>query len=283
MPTVRDRIARAANTSAGWALFTRIGNIAGKLHRLWVFAERHRMTQSRADFYRRVRAKFTDMKVQHGPFMGLRYGAQEALGSTLVPKLLGSYESELHFWLNTVAEKDYGVVVDIGCAEGYYAVGLATLLPDARVFAYDIEPAARASCRKMAQRNGVTDRLTIGEFCNPTTLRSLDLTPRSLIISDCEGYELQLFDEETVAHLTQVDLVIECHDVFGAPITRTLIERFSDSHGVTIVETIPDHQKALELEYPELEGEPFPVRLYMVEERRLAPQNFLILEAKETR
>lgn len=280
LPTTKDFIARAANTSLGWALIARIWRLDDKLQRLVRFAERHRAIEAKENFYDRVRDKFRDQEVRHGPFKGLKYGAEESSGSSLIPKLLGSYENELHPWLETVADRQYGTVIDIGCAEGYYAVGLARLLPQARVLAYDTNPAAQASCRRLAQLNGVAERLTLGAFCDPATLRALDLSERTLIICDCEGYEASLFDRETAEHLRRADLMIECHDLQGVPITRTLIEAFENTHDVTVVETTPDHSKALEMTLPELDEEPYPVRLYMVEERRRAPQNFLILQAR---
>ena len=72
---------------------------------------------------------------QSGPFAGMSC-ISEAICSSLVPKLLGSYESELHQVLNQILETDYQNVIDIGCAEGYYAVGLALRLPNARVYAW---------------------------------------------------------------------------------------------------------------------------------------------------
>jgi hypothetical protein len=37
-----------------------------------------------------------EMTVRSGPFQGMRYPGAEAAGSALIPKLLGSYQRELH-------------------------------------------------------------------------------------------------------------------------------------------------------------------------------------------
>lgn len=280
MQTFRDLIVWSSNTRIGDVIFARVWAFDQFLQRILRFADRHRSVQAKEDFYKRVRTKFHDQEVRHGPFKGLQYGDLQSWSSLLIPKLLGSYENELHPWFETVANKEYAIVVDIGCAEGYYAVGLARVLPYAQVYAYDIQSTARSSCKQMARLNGVADRVTVGAFCDPDTLRSLDLSSGALVISDCEGYEAELFNHEMVAHLVNADLIIECHDLIGKPITRNIIDVFSDTHKLTIIKTVADHCKALDLTLPELEGEPFPVRLYMVEERRSAPQNFLILEAR---
>ena len=56
----------------------------------------------------------------------------------------------------------YPVVVNIGCAEGYYAVGMAGRMPDTRVDAFDIDPAAQRACGELAARRGVADRVRVG-------------------------------------------------------------------------------------------------------------------------
>src|SRR5437016_2600251 len=65
--------------------------------------------------------------VQSGPFAGMLY-VNQAVGSAHVPKLLGSYEAELHEIMRSVLTENYATIVDVGCAEGYYAIGLALRL-----------------------------------------------------------------------------------------------------------------------------------------------------------
>ena len=96
-------------------------------------------------------------RVLSGPFVGMDY-VQQATGSALMPKLLGSYEAELHETLEKIAATEYAAIIDIGCAEGYYAIGLAMRLPNAQVYAFDIDPEARELCTAMARLNGVEER-----------------------------------------------------------------------------------------------------------------------------
>jgi hypothetical protein len=53
-----------------------------------------------------------------GPFKGMDYVAAATEGA-LLPRLLGSYEGELHPHLQAFAEQDLEVIIDVGCAEGY--------------------------------------------------------------------------------------------------------------------------------------------------------------------
>lgn len=136
-----------------------------------------------------ARSLFPDLEVQKGPFRGLRYPSLASVGSALLPKLLGSYESGLHPYFREFSENPYDHIVDIGCAEGYYAVGSALLWPTAMVYAFDIDSSATKACQQMATLHGVADRVRVESACHDETSRSLPLGSRALIISDCEGYE----------------------------------------------------------------------------------------------
>ena len=131
-----------------------------------------------------------DLTVKHGPFKGMMYPKKKAVGSALVPKLLGSYERELHPVIEKICSNEYSEIVDIGCAEGYYAIGMAMRIETAKVFAYDIDEEAVYLCKRMARLNNVAERLVIGKFCDANTLRAIPFTKKALIISDCEGKNL---------------------------------------------------------------------------------------------
>ena len=64
----------------------------------------------------------SSLKVLNGPFEGMQYPNFESYGSASWPKLLGTYESELTNAILAKKDTDYSSIVDIGCAEGYYAV-----------------------------------------------------------------------------------------------------------------------------------------------------------------
>jgi hypothetical protein len=62
------------------------------------------------------------LHVRSGPFAGMDYVVNAAEGAFL-PRILGVYERELHPDLTAFAAEGLDHVIDIGCAEGYYAVG----------------------------------------------------------------------------------------------------------------------------------------------------------------
>lgn len=176
-----------------------------------------------------LKLRFSDLTVQNGPFKGMRYPAFIAHGSSMFPKLLGTYESELHPLINKLLENKYEHIMDIGCAEGYYAVGMAVNMPRSKIIAYDINSQAVAACKKMAGLNAAHN-LTFGDFCSPQTLKTFDFGSHSLIICDCEGYELDLFNEENISNLKNCDILIELHDLYNEKISYHIDCLFSQTH-----------------------------------------------------
>ena len=74
-----------------------------------------------------AREVFPQKIVSDGPFKGLKYPEYISCGSAIYSKLLGTYEAELHDFIYSILRQDLEILVDIGCAEGYYAVGFAIL------------------------------------------------------------------------------------------------------------------------------------------------------------
>jgi len=91
-------------------------------------------------------------RVLSGPFKGLRY-LDEIVCGPIMPKWLGSFECELHAIIEQIRNTQYSAVINVGCAEGYYAVGLAKLFPQVQVFGFDIDPLSRRQTRKLAKLN----------------------------------------------------------------------------------------------------------------------------------
>ncbi len=175
--------------------------------------------------------------IQAGPFAGMKY-VSRATGSTATPKLVGSYECELHPWIEALCARGYDRVIDIGCAEGYYAVGMAWRMANASVVGFDLDPLSRELCGEMAKLNGVADRVSIEGKCTAESLSNA-INGRTLIISDCEGFELDLLDPVASPKLASTDMLVELHDVFRPGLTDTLRKRFESTHTFELVSTQP--------------------------------------------
>jgi hypothetical protein len=173
--------------------------------------------------------------VLDGPFCGMTLLDETSWSDgDLAPKLLGCYEEELHKAITTAVGRNPTVIVNVGCAEGFYAVGLARLVPQARIFAFDTDPTAQAICRRAAERNGVADRTIVGAACSIEALRNVitSATGTVLLFVDCEGAELALLDPTQLPELRICDIIVECHDFINRSITPTLVQRLSNTHHV---------------------------------------------------
>jgi hypothetical protein len=175
----------------------------------------------------------TGQTVAAGPFRGMRYVA-EGIGSVYYPKLLGVYERELHPIVEAIVRLGPDRIVDIGAAEGYYAVGLAVRNPGAEVTAFEQEEEGRRLVGELAARNGVAGRVRVRGRCEPADLQS-ELAParRPVVVCDVEGYESVLLDPIAVPALTGARVLVEVHEFVLAGVGDVLRGRFWRTHRIT--------------------------------------------------
>jgi hypothetical protein len=192
------------------------------------------------------------LTVRSGPFAGTSY--PEALigfADLLVPKLAGTYELELYPAIEAAFAEPHGTLVNIGCADGLFAVGSARREPAMRVHAFDLLPTARRVTRALARHNGVLDRLELYGAADVDTLAGLPVD-RPLVVADCEGAEIELLDPERVPWLRDALIIVELHD-FMAPGASTIVpERFRATHDVEVI----DAQARYPLDHPDIAALP---------------------------
>ncbi|MGO4386450.1 hypothetical protein AB4Y85_02840 [Microvirga sp. 2YAF29] len=189
--------------------------------------------------------------VQKGPFAGMTYLAQPSEGG-VTAKLMGTYEACLQPFFESLPEQGYDAVLNVGCAEGYYAIGCARLLPGTPVLAWDIDPRARQMCAELSRLNAVEGQIDLRETFTPGDLQGVRAElkshfghePRALLVIDCEGAEFELLDP-IQADYSWLDMVVEVHP--GRERTLPMLtERFRDTHEIevkqaeTIVPDLPD-------------------------------------------
>ena len=153
----------------------------------------------------------------------------------ITPKWLGSYELELHVIIETIIVSHYTVIIDVGCAEGYYAVGLAHRIPTVQVFAYDTDFISRRQTQRLAHLNGVGRRVNVLSYCSNAEI-SKRSGENTLLICDIEGFERALLNPKECLTLLQIDILVEVHEGNFSPSTYDLLmARFSCSHRIKVV------------------------------------------------
>ncbi|THD77117.1 MAG: hypothetical protein E7812_14270 [Phenylobacterium sp.] len=172
-----------------------------------------------------------------GPFAGMDY-VETATEGALIARLIGVYESELHPHFKAIVAGGLDCVIDVGCAEGYYAVGLARIAPEITVYAHDIDPKARAACAELAGRNGVADRVMVGGEFKPEDFEQF-AGRRALVLVDTEGAEVDILQPERAPSLAGMHIIVETHDGARPGALALMIERFSPTHDIVRVDQQP--------------------------------------------
>lgn len=241
------------------------------------YARRHRI-KSRIDRKQFILQHSPNLVVLNGPFKGLKYPQMISTGSTFCPKILGSYEKELHATLEQLSSISYQAIINIGCAEGYYAGGLARQHPKSRVYAYDSDPKAQELCRLLCKANNLSN-VEVNGHCNIDTIKQLNLSKRSLFVIDCEGYEKALFDKFDPA-FSGHDFLIEIHDLLDIEISTVVTKCFENTHKIEKIESIDDVLKPLRYDFSELNGLSLQERQAVLAEDRGAIMEWFLISPK---
>jgi hypothetical protein len=188
-----------------------------------------------------------DLRVQSGPFQGMRY-IERATGSAYIPKLLGIYERELHLIVEQACGLGFSLIIDIGAAEGYYAVGMALRNGQARIEAFEMDVDGMSALTAMIALNGVSEQITVNGFCDPHSLNTKleNNNSKTLVICDVEGNEKVLLDSDLVPGLNSSWILVELHEWLSPTITSLLKDRFAATHRISHVWQEPRHSG----EYP---------------------------------
>jgi len=172
--------------------------------------------------------------VMQGPLAGLDFLQQSAEGCHIA-KLLGCYEQPLQPFIEAAITQGYNTILNIGCAEGYYAVGMARRMPHTGVLAYDLNPRAQQACQGLADRNAVAERVSVGGLFKAADFESYT-SQQVLVMCDIEGAERELLDPQASPALKGMDIIVESHECLIRGLTQLLIDRFTDSHQITLVQ-----------------------------------------------
>lgn len=213
-----------------------------------------------------------------GPFKGMRYLPVNC-GSALLPKIAGTYEMELHPVIEQLKAKDVDVVLDVGSAEGYYAIGLTRFLKPRATHCFDVDPAAHPTMQRLAKLNAVDGTIVTHRLCEPKSFEEL-LAParKPLVVMDCEGCEYDLLDPDNAPMLRRAMILVETHGFRCKTCKEVIQQRFASTHTIQRVEMRP--RNATECPYTNhglTEGE----RAAVVDEIRPF-EYWLFLEPKTT-
>jgi len=220
----------------------------------------------------RLRALSHD-RVLSGPFAGM-----QLTGLPAAPELLGTYERELFGVVQELASRPLRTLVNVGARYGYYAVGMARLMPAVTVKAYEWSDEARAQLTSAVSANGVQARVTVAGWCDSADLAADLATDGVLVVCDIDGGETTLLDPQQVRALTRATILVECHGPAESPTEAVMVHRFLPTHDVR---RIAVEERVLS-QLPAGVAEPWRTRMprtmeALMQEHRTPPQSWLLL------
>jgi hypothetical protein len=246
----------------------------------YALSENYRDRQSWAQD-REIGNKVFDLtggRVVAGPFAELKY-VSSARGSSIGPKLLGTYELELRDVVETAIGRGYRTIINIGAGEGYYAVGMAKRMPATRFICFDADASNQEQIKTLAKLNGVENQIDVRGFCDDAALAAaIADAGDALVICDIEGAEVEVLRPDAVPELKRVDLLVEMHDIIRKGCSETLRERFESTHTIDV---IPTRQRKME-DFPAGVAVEGRERLICMDEKRgRIPMTFFWMRVKQ--
>lgn len=173
-------------------------------------------------------------RVIAGPFRGMALKLAPVSRRHLLSYVLGSAELELRGIIERIIAQRYASIVNVGAADGYYAVGLALRSPTSHVVAFEAQACLHPALTTVAHANGVAERISFRGLCDaPALTRALaEAEGRTLVFMDIEGAEATVLDPTATPHLARADILVETHDIYAPGCTDTLITRFAATHAI---------------------------------------------------
>ena len=172
-----------------------------------------------------------------GKFKSLKF-YNNVRGSEFKPKYFGTYENELDpFFVKFKGS----ILIDIGCDDGYYSIGLLKFNFVNKVFAFEVNKNSIQYFNKNVKQNLLVNEDLILTDKMVKSFDSIDFcfsdNNNYLIKCDIEGGEYELFTNEMLKSLNKFkcSFIIETH--IDINMESALIERFTEhKYNVQIVE-----------------------------------------------
>jgi len=152
-------------------------------------------------------------RVAYGRFKGLKIRKDVWWGRySLSSKILGVYEEHVLDALFDLQPSVNGPFVDIGAADGYFAIGAVVSGLCDTVYAYEISEKGRERLASNAAANGCAGKVRIEAEANFESLSALmKKHEQALLLIDIEGCEFDLLDERMLDLLKSCSLIVELH------------------------------------------------------------------------
>lgn len=160
----------------------------------------------------------SDGRVMYGPFKGMKVDKDLSWGTaSLSGKLLGLYENGVLKELDKILkEEKIQTFINLGAADGFFSVGVARNKKIKKCICFEINKNSHKSIIRNAKKNNVFEKFSIFGEASTEDLVNLDWDSlgNCLLLSDIEGCEYELFNNQLIKKMNNCILIIEIHDDF---------------------------------------------------------------------
>jgi hypothetical protein len=218
--------------------------------------------------------------VRYGPFKGLKLGKPTWSLMDRGSMLLGLYEQEVQNAIVNYA-KGYSTFVNIGSADGFYALGVLTNNLFSNAICFEVSDVEKEVFWENSKLNSLSDKVTMFGAAEVGFWEKIPsaIASSCLVLCDIEGGEFTVFDELALNHFRKSTVIIELHEFMvsdGVNQLASLIKRSTPHFKISYLTTTSrDFSKFTELH--KLQDN---LRWLIASEGRGELQKWLVLEPK---
>lgn len=178
--------------------------------------------------------------IAYGPFKGMSLSEDVWWSKNdRITQTLGVYEEHVLDKLIYFSSQGSKRFIDIGAADGYFAIGMAFSKKYTDVHIFEIEPRGRERIRENAALNLCTDMINVYGEANFYSLKNLiNKKFKSTILIDIEGAEYDLLNNEVLSLLAGNYCICELHPWLvsnGYKLQNDLLDRASKLFNVELM------------------------------------------------
>ena len=220
-------------------------------------------------------------QVAYGIFKGMKLSKNSYWSKNdFITHILGVYEKHVLKKIIEFSNKGNNLFIDIGAADGYFAIGMAFSETFKKIYAFEIDEEGRRSLNRNIENNLCKDKVVVDIEANFETLKEIvDKNKSAVILIDIEGSEFDLLDNKLLKLLSNCYIVCELHPTLSAngfEKQKMLINNAKAFFDVSIIQ----RESYCPNKFSELNEFTDEERLIAFGEGRENNMNWLILEPK---
>ena len=197
-----------------------------------------------------------------------------------ITQTLGTYEEHILQKMIHFSKKGSSLLIDIGAADGYFAVGMAYANFYEKVCAFEIEQEGRDRILENAVANKCDHKIKVyGEANVASVLKVIEGVDKATVLIDIEGAEYGLLSHEMISILKNHYVICELHPwmvIEGDIFQNQLLDRASEQFDIEMIKRDSYHPNDFS-EFYNLSDEE---RLVAVGEGRDKNMQWMILSPK---